>query len=212
MDKDTLIEKIRDKNVDVDYFTNRVIEDETLRNEIVKQMVTNKDIMVYYHCYYVVSKASERRADLFYTYWNDFAALINHKNSYHRDIGLTIIANLVSVDNEHNFDDIFEDYLKHIDDIKFMTGQCFVKNLPKVVRSRMDLMPKIIEVLLEVDKRSSYPEKQRELMKYDILEIFDMVYDEVNCKENINCFINSALNSKSPKTRKKAKELVKKYL
>lgn len=212
MDNNTLIEKIKDKNIDVQYFANRVIQDENLRNEIVRQLVTNKDIMVYYHCYYIVSKASEMKPDLFYMYWNDFKSLLNHKNSYHRDIGLTMIANLVGVDDKHCFDAVFEDYLKHINDEKFMTAQCFVKNLVKVAKIRLDLRAKIIEILLEVDKKSSYPEKQRELLKYDILEVFDMVYKESDFKESINHFIESAVNSKSPKTRKKAKELVQKYL
>lgn len=81
-----------------------------------------------------------------------------------------------------------------------------------VAKIRWDLRAKIIEILLAVDKKSSYPEKQRELLKCDILEAFDIVYKESDFKESINCFIKSALNSKSPKTRKKAKELVKKYL
>lgn len=212
MDNNTLLEVIRDKNIDVQDFANRVIADEVLRDEIVKELLTNKDIMVYYHCYYIVSRASEIRADLFYKYWDDFVVLLDHKNSYHRDIGLTVIANLVSVDEKHCFDHIFEDYLSHIDDEKFMTAQCFVKNLRKVVENREDLRVKVIGTLLEIDKKSSYPVKQRELLKYDILEIFDMIYIESDLKERINYFIINALDSISPKTRKKAKELREKYL
>jgi len=212
MDSNSLIEEIKRKDIDVEYFANKIIEDESSRKEVVKQLLTNKDIMVYYHCYYVVSRASEIRADLFYKYWDDFAELLNHKNSYHRDIGATIITNLVSVDSEHYFDDILEDYLKHINDEKFMTAQYFVRNLAKVVTNREDLRAKIIEALLEADEKSPYPEKQRELLKYDILQIFDMIYMESNLKESMNHFIESSLSSISPKTKKKAKELMKKYL
>lgn len=212
MNNNLLIQEIKKKDVDVEYFSNKIIEDEDSRNEVVKHLLTNKDIMVYYHCYYVVSMASERRPELFYVYWDDFVSLLKHRNSYHRDIGLTIIANLVSVDGKGYFDDIFEDYLRHIDDTKFMTAQCFLKNLVKIVKVREDLRPKIIETLLAVDEKASYPEKQRELLKYDILQIFDIIYMESNFKRSINSFIEDALNSKSPKTKKKAKELVKKYL
>ncbi len=212
MNNSLLIQEIKKKDVDVEYFSNKIIEDENSRKEVVKHLLANKDIMVYYHCYYVVSMASERRPELFYMYWDDFVSLLKHRNSYHRDIGLTIIANLVSVDDRGYFDDIFEDYLRHIDDTKFMAAQCFLKNLVKIVKVREDLRPKIIETLLAVDEKASYPEKQRELLKYDILQIFDIIYMESNFKRSINSFIEDALNSKSPKTKKKAKELVKKYL
>jgi hypothetical protein len=49
--------------------------------------------MVYYHCYYVVEKASQKRPELFYPYWDDIAALLVHKNSYHRDFALDILGN-----------------------------------------------------------------------------------------------------------------------
>lgn len=212
MNNNLLIQEIKKKDVDVEYFSNKIIEDEDSRKEVVKHLLTNKDIMVYYHCYHVVSMASERKPELFYMYWDDFVSLLKHRNSYHRDIGLTIIANLVSVDDRGYFDDIFEDYLRHIDDTKFMTAQCFLKNLAKIVKVREDLRPKVIETLLAVDEKASYPEKQRGLLKYDILQIFDIIYMESNFKKSMNCFIEDALNSKSPKTKKKAKELVKKYL
>ncbi|WP_432409082.1 hypothetical protein [Wukongibacter sp. M2B1] len=211
MDSSLLIEEIKRKDVDVEYFANKIIENESCRKEVVENLLTNKEIMVYYHCYYIVSMASELRADLFYEYWHDFAALLDHKNSYHRDIGLTIIANLVKVDNNNYFEDIFYDYLRHFDDAKFMTAQCFLKNLAKIAKIRVDLREKIVETLIEVDKRTSYPVKQRELLKYSILQIFDIVYNESNSKEKIDFFIQSSLNSRSPKTKKKAKELVKKY-
>lgn len=89
---DDLLKKIADKNVNIAEFANRVVNDEPLRAEIVKQLLTHKDIMIYYHCYYIVDQASAARPQLFYEYWNDFTALLHHQNSYHRDIGLTITA------------------------------------------------------------------------------------------------------------------------
>ncbi|MDP4093425.1 MAG: hypothetical protein Q8920_08695 [Bacillota bacterium] len=212
MGNQTIVEEIKCKNIDVEYFSKRIIKDESLRNELVRQLLTNKDIMVYYHCFYVISRASEIRADLFYTYWHDFELLLSHKNSYHRDIGATIIANLVCADKNHYFYNIIDDYLMHINnDEKFMTAQCFVRNLAKIAKSTKDLWPKIVGILLAVDKNSSYPEKQRELLKSSILEVFDVVYEECDLKNEINSFIQAALTSSSPKTRKKAIELVKKY-
>lgn len=212
MGNSTLIEEIRDKNVDIEHFVNRVIKEEDLRDEIVEQLLTNKDIMVYYHCYYIISRASELKPELFFQHWYDFVTLINHKNSYHRDIGLTIIGNLVSVDTKHLFDNILIDYLGHINDKKFMTAQCCIKNLAKIVKERKELRETIVEVLLKLEEKCSYPEKQKELLKYGVLEILDIVYGESNNKDNINIFIERATSSISPKTKKKAIKLQKKHM
>ncbi|SKC90119.1 hypothetical protein [Maledivibacter halophilus] len=212
MDKKILIEKIKDKNIDVENFVDKIIKEEYLKKEIIKQLLNNKDIMVYYHCYYIVSKASELRPEIFYQYWDDFAALMNHDNSYHRDIGLTIIANLISVDQDKLFDNILKDYLEHINDKKFMTAQCCIRNLVKIIKERIDLREIIVETLLNIDKKSSYPRKQKELLKYGVLEILDLVYDESNKRDAINTFIERSATSISPKTKKKAIELKRKYI
>lgn len=211
MDESNLVDKISDKNVNVDEFVKIVLDDFDTREEVVKQLLTNNKIMVYYHCYYIISKASEEKPQLFYKYWDDFASLLDHKNSYHRDIGLTIIANLTKVDDKKLFSSIFPKYMNHFNDGKFMTAQCFVKNLKKVIRYKHKYEEKIIKLLLDVDKICSYPEKQKELLKSDIIEVLDEVYENTIHKDIIVDFIRSQSNSLSPKTKKKVKEFLKKH-
>ena len=74
MDVTELIREISVDDVDVDRFVHLAIEQEHVRDEIVRQMMTHPHIMVYYHCYYVVKKASQERPELFYPYWHDIAS------------------------------------------------------------------------------------------------------------------------------------------
>ena len=106
-----LIENIAVKDFDVEEFVQLAIIDGNARHEIVRQMLTNSAIMIYYHCYYVVSKASQKRPELFYPYWSEIAELLHHKNSYHRDFALEIIGNLTIVDRENQFAEIEDVYL-----------------------------------------------------------------------------------------------------
>jgi hypothetical protein len=210
MNAGELIQEISVKDVDVDKFVQLVISENHTRDEVITQLLTNPDIMVYYHCYYVVDKASQARPELFYPYWPGIVPLLKHKNSYHRDIALTIIANLTRVDYDNLFSTIYEDYFEHINDKKFMTGQCCVRNSRKILRNKPELSNQIIGLLLDVDNQFTYTEKQKELMKSDVLEILDEVYEEAIDKEGIVRFIRAGVNSISPKTRHKAKELVEK--
>lgn len=211
MTQSSLIEKIADKNVDIDGFVKIVIDDENTREEVINQLLINKNIMVYYHCYYIVSRASEEKPELFYKHWNDFASLLNHKNSYHRDIGLTIIANLTKVDKGNFFADIFQKYIQHLNDAKFMTSQCFVKNMKKVLKNKKEYKEEIINLLLDIDKICTYPEKQRELLKSDIIEVLDEAYESTDNKKSIEQFVRLQSESISPKTRKRVKEFLKKH-
>ena len=206
-----MIERVAEKDFDVDEFVQMAISDENARHEIVHQMLTNPAIMVYYHCYYVVDKASQKQPELFYQYWDEIAGLLHHRNSYHRDFALEIIGNLTKVDQENRFSEIEDTYFGIINDEKFMTGNCCVKNLLKVYRHEARLRGRIIETLLDIDNRCDYTEKQKAVLKADVLDIFDEVYEEVPEQDEINEFIRAEVNCISPKTRRKAKDLVRKY-
>ena len=211
MNKDEILEKIAEKDFDVNGFAQLAIKNDHARNEIVRQMLTNSAIMVYYHCYYIIDKASQERPELFYPYWREIAELLHHKNSYHRDFALEIIGNLTIVDLDNRFAEIRDEYFSIINDEKFMTGNCCVKNLLKIYRQKADQRERIIELLLDIDNRCDYTEKQKGVLKADVLEIFDEIYEEVTERNKINEFIRTEANCISPKTRKKAKELINKY-
>jgi len=211
MNLNQMIDKIAQKDFVVDEFIPTAISDKCARDEMVKQMVSNPDIMVYYHCYYIVSKASQENPELFYRYWEDFVKLLNHKNSYHRNFALDIIGNLTKVDVDNRFSDIEDAYFGLIDDSKFMTGNCCVQNLVKIHRHKVELRERIVELLLDIEDHCSYTEKQKALLKCDVLEIFDDIYEDSPEVDRINEFIRTQTDSISLKTRNKARELVKKY-
>lgn len=211
MIESNLIKRIADKNANICEFVEDVLNDENTRAEVINQLLTNNNIMVYYHCYYIISKASEEKPELFYKYWNDFVSLLDHKNSYHRDIGLTVIGNLTKVDENNLFSSIFQKYIEHLNDDKFMTAQCFVRNIKKVLKNKSEYAQQIIEVLLDVDNRCTYPEKQKELLKSDVIEVLDEAYENIIDKNRIAEFIRIQSGSVSPKTKKKSKEFLKKY-
>jgi hypothetical protein len=212
MNDSELMKKIAEKDFDVDEFVELTITNEKARDEIVYQMISNSKIMTYYHCYYIVEKATRKHPELFYQYWHDIADLIHHTNSYHRDFGLDIIGNLIKVDKENRFIEIEDDYFTAINDEKFMTGNCCVKNMLKIFLYKVDLRKRVVEILLDIDNHCDYTEKQKAVLKSDVLEVFDEVYGDAAKQDEINEFIRAEINSISPKTRKKARELIQKYI
>ena len=210
MDNNELAAKIAVKDFDLDAFVQLAIEDEGVRGELVRQMIANADIMVYYHCYEVLSKASQAEPQLFYPYWPDIAPLLDHPNSYHRDFALTILANLTKVDQQDLFASLADQYVVHINDAKFCTAQYCVRNCQKIITHNPERLDFFLDRLLELDTYCDYPAKQKDLLKYDVLVILEQVYDQSSRKAQLNAFIRDASMAVSPKARKKAKELLKK--
>ena len=211
MDVQNIIDQIKQKDFDREYFVKLVLNDEIARDIVVSSLVNNKHIMVYYHCYYVVDLASQKDPGLFYDYFDDFAELLDHNNSYHRNIGLAIIANLTAIDADRKLDSIIDRYLLLIDDPKVMTGNCCIKNLAKIIGYRKDLTEKIVNLLLSLEHTTRYQARQIELLKHDILTVFDLVVGNYHDSNRLYAYIKACLHSISPKTRKKARELSAKY-
>lgn len=209
--KDNLILKISDKNVNIREYAEKAINDSQIRDRIVNLMLNNPAIMVYYNSYYIISQASELKPELFYNYWDDWVMLLNHQNSYHRDFALNLMANLTQVDTENKFSLIFDDYFSHINDEKFMTSRQCIQNTAKILTNKGELTEDITNILLDIDARCNFPEKQKALLKSDVIDLFEEFYEQINDKERINEFIKAELDSISPKTKRKAKNFVKTY-
>ena len=209
--EEDLILEISDKNFNKEKFVERIIDDSKIRDEIVQLMLNHPKIMVYHHSYSIISQASQMRPELFYEYWDNFSLLLDHPNSYNRDFGLVLLANLTPVDKDNKFRDVFNDYYSHINDEKFMTARKCVENTAKILESKAELTEDITDILLDVNNRCDFPLKQIALLKSDIIELFYKFYGQINDKEQVNEFVKEELNSLSPKTRKLAKKFMEKY-
>jgi hypothetical protein len=211
MDTEEIIHDIADKNFDKSKYIEQIQYDEELRDLIIDQMLSDKNIMVYYHCYEIVSEASLLKPELFYKHWDVFRNLLHHENSYHRDIGLTVIANLSKSDEKNLIFEVIDEYLEHAHDEKFMTSRCCVKNSSKIMLNKPEVMKKIIVYLINLENNCNYPLKQKELLISDIIGAFDAIYEKYDNKAELMSFVRDKTTSGSPKTRKKAKEFVLKY-
>lgn len=211
MDTEEIIRDIADKDFDKSKYVEQIYHDRKLRDLIINQMISNKNIIVYYHCYEIVSEANLLKPELFYKHWHIFRNLLHHENSYHRDIGLAVIANLSKCDENNLIIDVIDEYLEHAHNEKFMTARFCIKNSSKIMLNKPELMEKIIADFINLPDSCNYPLKQKELLISDIIEAFDAVYDKYDNKRELMSFVMDKTTSSSPKTRKKAKEFIHKY-
>ena len=67
----------------------------------------------------------------------------------------------------------------------------------------------VIPQLLNIHLHSNYPNKQLELLKYDILVLLEMAYDNYPKQQELLNYINQCANSIRPKKKKKANQILK---
>jgi len=78
----------------------------------------------------------------------------------------------------------------------------------RIARAKPGLQTKITDRLLNIDKTS---QEHKDLIKAGAIESFSEYFEESKDKNEIIEFVKKQLNCESPKTRKKAKEFLKKW-
>lgn len=172
--------------------------------------VVSKDDTYRYNCFKVLLQISEEHPLILYPEWDYFVGLLGSSNSYHRSIGLQIIANLTKVDDETRFDGIFDQYFGLLDDEKVVTARYLAQSAGRIVRAKPHLQARITEKLLEID-RTHHAQGRKDLIKADIIQSFEEFFEDSRDKEEILAFVEEQLGCSSPKTRKAAKAFFSKY-
>lgn len=152
---------------------------------------------------------SQNRPEILYSKWDYFANLLNSSNHYQRYISIRLLANLTFIDAENKFETIFNRYFSNIDGTKTMVAGQAALNSGLIAKAKPNLQTKITNRLLNIEK--SHKGKQIDLIKAYVIEAFDKYFEESLDKKKILDFVKAQLDSKSPKTRKIAKEFLKKY-
>ena len=181
-----------------------VLQDIELRDALVDGAF-DKNETLRYNCVRVMFRALDQEPGLFYAYWGRFATMIDSPNGLHRSAAAQAIAHLSAVDTDCRLDNVFTHYLRLLDDPKVMVSHYFIETLDRIYRARPEFQARIVKTLFSIDQSKHLPER-RELLKADILVVFDKLFDALpdNDQKTALAFASASLKSGSGKTRKTA--------
>jgi len=114
-----------------------------------------KDETYRYNCVQVFFRALEKQPALFYSYWNNFAGMIDSPNGFYRSTAAQAIAFLTAVDTERLLDPILDTFLGMLDDEKVMVARYFVQTIHLIPAARAELRKKVIVCLLGIEIRDT---------------------------------------------------------
>jgi len=197
------------KSIDIESVAEEAIKDDAVLAELLGGILSKKET-IRYNSFKVLLLISEEHPELLCSRWDFFAGLLESDNTSHKYIAIYIIANLARLDKENNFEKIFDKYYNLLDDKSVIPAGHVAGNSGKIARARPELQAKITDRLLSIDETHHEPER-RELIKGYAIESFSEYFEEAKNKREIMKFVKKQLNSKSPRTRKKAKEFLEKW-
>jgi hypothetical protein len=170
-------------------------------------LLEEKDDNLRYHALLLLQNRSTSHPDV-YPFWDELVEKFKSSNSYHRSIGLMLIADNVRWDSAGKFDVILEDFLAMVDDEKPVTVRQCVQSLCRIAPFKHHLIPRIHEKLLAVDI-TARKDTQQKILLLDILSVFAVTRRFVQ-DENVEAYIMNALTG--ARLDKKAKTDVEKLL
>jgi hypothetical protein len=197
------------KSIDVESVAKEAIQDDNVLAELLEGILSKKET-IRYNSFKVLLLISEEHPELLCHKWDFLVGLLESDNTSHKYIAIYIIANLTRLDKENNFDKIFDKYYNLLNDKSIIPAGHVAGNSGKIARVRPELQAKITDELLSIDETRHEPER-RELIKSYAIESFSEYFEEAKNKREIIEFVKKQLNSKSPRTRKKAKEFLEKW-
>ena len=98
------------------------------------ELLNEKDDNLRYHAFLLLQNRSQINSDV-YPFWDELVSKFTSTNSYHRSIGLMLIADNVRWDQEGKFEPLLETYLSFVDDEKPITVRQCIQSLVKIVPS-----------------------------------------------------------------------------
>ena len=202
-----IISELDKKDINVESLAERALADQGVLPELLDGILANKDF-IRFNSFKVLLFISEKHPEALYPKWDFLAGLLDSNNSYLKYIAIYLIANLAQVDVEARLERIFERLYSILDGEGTITAAHLARNSGKIARAKPELRAKITQRLMNIDR--THQGKQKELIKGHAIEAFDEYFEEAESQPEIIEFVKKQLQSKSPKTRKLAREFLKK--
>ena len=130
------------------------------------ELLFDKNNNTAYKALQELQKESEE-TDCVYAYMDRLGDMLDSNNSYIRTRGLVLLACNARWDIDNKIDEIIDEYLRHITDVKPITARQCIKLLPVIAREKPELRNDICSALQKADI-SFYDDSMQPLVYKDI--------------------------------------------
>ncbi len=185
------------------------LKDEQFLSEQLKGLLSKKD-PIRSSSFKLILHLAENHPEVLYPKWDFLEGLLDSVNTYHKYQAIYIIASLTRVDINQKFEKIFDKYFALLNDDSIIPPSHLALNSPTIVKAKPHLLSEIVQILLAIDETNHIPQRKA-LIKSYVIQAFSQFFEEIDEKQKVLDFVEQQLNSSSPKTKKIAKQFLKKW-
>jgi len=155
---------------------------------------------------------SEQYPAVLLPHWTYFVRLLKSDNGFSKYVAVHTIANLVTAGDEGRFEKSFNAFYKLLDDESVMVASHVAGVSGQIARAKPQLRPKITQRLLSIPQTHFPADRQALIMSYAMLALDEYFADAApRDQDRMLAFAHQQLDCASPKTRKLAKDFIKKW-
>ncbi len=204
-----MLTELNDKNADVKRIATNAVNDKELLSDVL-QGLRSKNETIRYNCAKALAVISKEQAEILYTAWDYLVEFLHSDNSYQKMSAVNLLANLAKVDKDNKFDNMFKLYFDLLDDKSMILSIYVAGNSGQIVLAKPHLEKRVTAKLLSIEN-THHTADRKELIKAGAIESFSQYFSISSSKAKILNFVLAQQSSKSPKTRKLAKQFLKKW-
>ncbi len=198
---------LNNKNINIKAVAKKALKDDELPAELLDNL-WSKNETIRYNSHKVLFFITEEQPKTLYSNWDYFVKFLDSDNTYHKLSAALLLANLTKVDKDNKFEKVFDRFYGLLNDKSFITAAYLAGASGKIVKAKPKLQTRITNRLLSIDK-THHEQERKDLVKTSIIEAFEEYFDQTRNKKRIIEFVKKQLSCKSPKTKKTAKEFLK---
>jgi len=158
----------------------------------------------------IIYPLSDTRPEWLYPYWDIFIEMLYKPEVSNKYYAIHLVAKIIKVDDDNRFDEIFNYWFNDLLNSESPVVSLHIaEKSGMIVKARPDLEEKITALLLNIGNTSKC--RLIDLQRAYLLAAFDICFDSIVDKRSVIEFIKAQQENPSPKTKKKAKELIEKY-
>jgi hypothetical protein len=215
MDKDELCKKLSGKGVDVEALAQRVVASPESTPLYLSILAEDKGT-TRYAAEKVLRRVSELHPELIYPYFDHYVALLDNENSFIKWGAILTIANLVDVDKEDRFSELFGKYYAPITGPVMITAGNIIRGSERIVASRPELMERVVDEVLKVEdahyEKDGKPSPEcRNIACGHAIDFFDVVYEQLTDKHRVEDFVRRQLSNTRKAVAKKAERYLQRH-
>jgi hypothetical protein len=175
----------------------------------IKGLQSNNDKIREKH-FKILYPLSDSNPELLYPYWDIFIEMLYKPEVSNKYYAIHLIAKLIKVDFDNRFSEIFNYWFNDLLNFENpVVSPHIAEKSGMIVKAKPDLEKKITALLLNIGETSKC--RHIDLQKAYVLSAFDIYFDSIFDKRKVIGFIRAQQKNPSPKTKKKARELIEKY-